>query len=748
MILSGALRFAVFWSGLVCLCGPLPGAQVVYVSTEGRDSWTGTFAEPLPDGSDGPLGTLEAARERVRKALAETSRTRESVQVVVRGGRYAMERGLELGPEDSGIEPAPVTWQAYPGERVVLDGGTRVSEFRKLSQTDLPNRIPRRFHDRVWVVQLDPERIAYREPLRRRVHYALEEPGPLEVYAGGRRLTLARYPNAGWVRVADVPQLSGAAIHEGHHADRRVNGVPTGRHYGVITYSGDRPEQWASAEGAWVHGYWTWDWAESTQRIERIDTKLRRLELAPPHHRYGYTAEQRYYYFNIPEELDSPGEWYLDRESGHLFLWPPDEGFSGEVWVSRLAGAAIRIDKAEHLRLSGFTFTHTRGPAIHITDSRSVTVEACGFTCLGGRAVTIAGGSDCGVRDSDFTEIAAGAVLIDGGDRRTLEPGRHFAENNRIWRFSQVYRTNHPAIRIHGVGHRVAHNLVHDAPHMGMYFRGNDHLIEYNEIHDIAQETGDVGAIYTGRDYTSRGTIVRYNYLHHLHGPGLHGVRGVYLDDFTSGIVVFGNVFHKAGRAAFVGGGRDNLIRNNLFIECEPSVQVDGRGLSWAVHHFDESHSHYASTLRDFYAAANVSQPPYAVRYPELIGLYEDQPAFPANNVVEHNLSFGGAFMDLFDGLDPSTVTIRHNLVADPVALRMSPTSDQEPEFTVYRNGAPRTEERLAGNRVVRPDFAPYSIRGGRIELDYRHLPAEAAFLPLPIEKIGLRKREGGDPLP
>ena len=101
----------------------------------------------------------------------------------------------------------------------------------------------------------------------------------------------------------------------------------------------------------------------------------------------------------------------------------------------------------------------------------------------------------------------------------------------------------------------------------------------------MALETHDVGAFYLGRNYTERGNVVRYNYFHHLGREGVKAedlVQAVYLDDCASGTLVYGNVFYRAGRAAMIGGGRDNTIENNIFVECTPSVHVDARGLGWA----------------------------------------------------------------------------------------------------------------------------------------------------------------------
>ena len=38
----------------------------------------------------------------------------------------------------------------------------------------------------------------------------------------------------------------------------------------------------------------------------------------------------------------------------------------------------------------------------------------------------------------------------------------------------------------------------------------------------------------------------------------------------------------RSPRAAFIGGGRDSIVENNIFVDCEPAVHVDARALGWA----------------------------------------------------------------------------------------------------------------------------------------------------------------------
>ncbi len=122
-------------------------------------------------------------------------------------------------------------------------------------------------------------------------------------------------------------------------------------------------------------------------------------------------------------------------------------------------------------------------------------------------------------------------------------------------------------IHLSGVGNRVANNLIHDAPHSAVLYGGNEHVLELNEIHHVAQEPSDVGAFYTGRDWTTQGNLLRWNYIHDLGARGAVGTMGIYLDDCDSGDSLVGNVFYRAGRVAFIGGGRDNLVENNLMVE-------------------------------------------------------------------------------------------------------------------------------------------------------------------------------------
>jgi hypothetical protein len=284
------------------------------------------------------------------------------------------------------------------------------------------------------------------------------------------------------------------------------------------------------------------------------------------------------------------------------------------------------------------------------------------------------------------------------------------AENNHIHHYARVKRVYQPAITLRGVGNRAAHNLIHHAPHMGMGFGGNDHVIEFNEIHHVCQESNDAGAIYTGRNWTMRGTVIRHNYLHDINGFEGRGCVGVYLDDMFCGTEVTSNLFYRVTRAAFIGGGRDCTVKNNLFVDCRPSLHIDARALGWAHDHSDEwiKEGREKGTLQGI----RYKQPPYSKRYPRLVKILDDDPAAPKGNRVFRNVSFGGKW----DGVRAEArkyQTIEDNLV------------DVDPRFaTPGRIGEGKQPRAI--DFALRPDSPAWDI----------------GFEKIPLEQIGLYKDE------
>jgi len=656
-----------------------------YVSTEGNDSWSGRLPATNLRGTDGPFATLERARDAIRALKRSGGLPEGGVTVYIRGGIYTLTEMFQLTSEDSGAQDAPIVYRAYRDEEVRLIGGREISGFRPIDDPAVLSRIDGACRDKMLQVDLRAQGITDFGELMPRGFGRPIYPAGLELFFQGRPMTLARWPNRGWVKIVDVPAGKGG---------------------GKFTYEGDRPKRWLKADDIWVHGYWTWDWADSYEKVESIDTLSHEIATCEPHGVYGYSPGNRYYALNILEELDEPGEWYLDRKTGILYFWPPAPIGEGRAFVSILSDPMVSMRDVSHVILRDLTFEYTRGNAIEITGGEHNLVAGCTIRNIGNTAIVISDGREIGAVGCDICRTGDGGIRLSGGDRLTLTPGGNYAINNHIYDYSRWVRTYRPAVMVGGVGNRVAHNLIHDGPHTAILLHGNEHVIEFNEIHDVCLETSDVGAFYMGRDWTERGNIVRYNYFHHLGNIGGIGSMAIYLDDWASGTTVFGNICYRAGRAVLIGGGRDNTIENNIFIDCEPAVHVDARGLGWAKYYFDGTNT----TLVDRLNAVNYREPPYSERYPELLTLYDDDPAVPKGNLIVRNIAYSGRWLELLDGLDDRIVSIRDNLVGE------------DPGFV--------DPER--GNFQLRDDSPAYKL----------------GFRRIPVEKIGLYRDEYRRSLP
>lgn len=626
---------------LVAFWGAYSGAYAAefFVSPSGNDAWSGKMAAPSAD--DGPFATLERARDAVR-ALRQSGRLKEGVTIYLCGGEYFRDKSFELGAEDGGTAEAPITYRNVAGARVTLTGGKKVAGFAPLTDETILGRMDPSARGQVFAADLKAQGIADYGTMKRRGFGMGGQTAALEVFYRGERMQLARWPNNDWAR---------------------IKAVPGGKDGGRFIYDGDRPERWKNAGDIWTHGYWTWDWAESYERIDHIDTAAKEIFTVAPHGVYGYKDNARYYVLNLIEELDAPGEWYLDRDAGLLYLWPAaDQINDGDVVVSLLEGPLIVVKDASYLTIQGIDLMHGRNCAITISGGAHNLVRGCTVAHMGTSAISAGGGADLGVRGCDAYDLGEGGISISGGDRMTLRPAGNYATNNHIHDYGRIVRTYTAALHVSGVGNRLDHNLIHDAPHMAIGLDGNDHMVEYNEVHHVCMETHDCGAFYMGRDWTQRGNVVRYNFMHELgHGD----VQAIYLDDWTSGVLVYGNVCEGALRGVLAGGGRDNVFENNIFVNCKFGVHIDQRGLGWAKNYFDGT----TNTLFDRMKDVNGDQPPYTDKYPELKTILQDEPALAKNNKVLRNINVGGKFLSLHDGLTEQTpyLSIKDNLVeGDP----------------------------------------------------------------------------------
>jgi len=630
----------------------------LYVSPHGDDSWSGRAAVHRRAGADGPVATLERARD-LATELRATGKVPRGVTIWLEGGVYVRQSTFILDGRHAGTADRPVVIAALPGQEVRLTGGRAVNDWRPVSDPRVLDRLDNGARGHVLQADLRDQGITDYGELRPRGFGRPIAPSGLELFFQDRPMHLARWPNQGWASITNASESKQEAR---------------------FSFQNDRILRWTTNDDLWVHGYWTWDWADSYEKVREIDPLRRTITTERPGV-YGFKKGQRFYVLNSLEELECPGEWYLDRKQGIVYFWPPAPIQPGQTVVSVLSDTLLVLKETAFVTIRGLTLESGRGNGAEIDGGHDNELLDCQIRNFGGVGVVITGDNrerEDGLRNTPFTEPAresgneaAGcriehtgeaAVILDGGNRRTLSPGDNVVQDCEVSDFNRWVRTGRAGIVVSGVGNRVAHNHLHHAPHTAIQLRGNDHCVEFNEIDHVCLEVNDAGAFYMGRDFTERGNIVRYNYFHDL---GVGAVQSVYLDDCASGTTVYGNLFCRAGRGVLIGGGRDNRVENNVFVACRPAVHVDARGIGWARFWFDGRDR----TLMDRLAAVNFRHPPYSTRYPQLATILNEDPALPKGNIIRHNINVDGPWIELSDGLNllDRLLTVGDNwIVGDP----------------------------------------------------------------------------------
>ncbi len=568
-----------------------------YVSTKGNDANDGS--------SEKPFLTIEKAVQAVRNT---DKSGKKGMTVCIEAGEYRIS-SLTITKEDSGTAECPVTYCAYNGE-VILNGGVTIFN-EHFKSADLYPEIAERLTDEarknVAVVDLTEAPYSLTQEDWGKIYalgsyhtaesYDGDYTGPLycELFINDERQTLTRYPDNDFLYTEEVVKTglgkeSDGALTEVKDWDKIRNPEPDV--YRVSADLAERISGWKSLDEVWMFGFWKYDWADASSPIGSFNAETR--ELSPKFvSLYGTKEDAPYYFFNVLEELTAPGEWYLDRENGLLCLWKPENSADAQIDLSLSLNPVIQAN-ADYLTFDGITVKGTRSDGIIINGSNN-TVQNCLIKNVAGNALVMTGKNNLAY-NNEITRTGRGGIFISGGDTETLTPGNSKADNNYIHHWSEIYQTYQPAVTLEGVGNICSHNEMHDSPHEAITYRGNNHIIEYNNIYDVCLLSDDAGAIYSGRSWVWYGNVVRYNCIYNV-GSGEHKPDGIYLDDALSGQQIYGNLLVNIPRNAIhIGGGRDNIVTNNIIVNSGVnSIYFDERARDGALNNGWFTHAYIGS---------------------------------------------------------------------------------------------------------------------------------------------------------
>lgn len=599
-----------------------------YVSPSGRDTANGLYAQTNTANLNGPFKTLTYAQQVIR-TLKSSGKLKQPVTVHIQSGTYTLNTPLSFDLRDAGYADSPIRWQGDPGATVVISGGIAVTCTQSTTSS-------------TWTCPLKtgsiPVSTAYFDTNR-----ILGNTPRFELFVNDQRLDLARWPNTGWAHIKTP--------------------ITTNTKFSAIE---TLPSLTGTISNAQVHIFPGNDWFDQYIGVSSIAAASNAISLSAAT-TYPLNAGRRFYIQNLPALLDAPGEWIYDTKTKIVSFIPPAGVTPNSVVLSSQANL-LTASSLSYLTFNNINFKYSTGNAIKLLNSNNVTLDQLNINNIGGKGVQVIGGNTIRLTNNNIHHTGAEGIDISGGDRIKLTTSGHEIYNNYIHHVSNTILTYTPAIRLSGVGIDVTHNLLEQGAGSAILIAGNDHFIEKNDVHHFCLQASDCGAIYSGRDWSYRGNVVRYNSIHDIIGYGLKsfdattntatyaefGARGIYLDDAASSFDIIGNLLNNAGEMAIqVGGGRDNNIDNNLIITNDYAIWVDNR---WPTYDWTQNETKLSSV-------------PYQgslwrSKYP-LLAKAMNNKSWPEGNSIQHNIMISNDTKghSLRYQLPSNSTTIANNLV-------------------------------------------------------------------------------------
>ena len=545
------------------------------------------FVDPAKGNDNTATGSIDKPFKTCKKAL-EIFKPESGMVLTLRGGIYPQSDRIQL-KDISADENSPFIITNYKDEKPTFTGGNVLNgeDFKAVTDPEILQRLNPDISANIRVLDMN--------------QYGITEFGEISTYytpalwVDGGEYTIARWPNGSTtgMRECKDPELidtvNGTATKSNGVIDCGTVTAATGSSCGAYRQYSKRatalneaageivstdtgaefmiedihPFSWVDTGDIWFYGSVYDEWRRMNFKVAEFNPETRSIRAAEGNE-WGarYTTNNQFYYFNVFEELDAPGEWYLDKKTGLLYIYPTEDLVGKEIIYDATHPTDadsyfIHMTRSQNVIINGITFKNTRGNGIYVgySSSRHVIVQNCDFSNM--RMGVYIGGRYSGVINSTFKDLYDRGVqlsLPDSNDTYNLVPARQFMMNNILHNTTGMYSG--------GIGNVISHNIFSNNLGSAIRPSANETIVEYNEVISGPRETMDSGAIYVGGGSAfKRGIHVRYNYVHDV---GNVKPNGIYFDDMLSESYAYGNIID--GSEIYLNGTRECTVYNNIVL--------------------------------------------------------------------------------------------------------------------------------------------------------------------------------------
>lgn len=488
-------------------------------------------------GSDGGNGTISAPYASIESAVAKWKEIGAQINIkpviYLRGGEYRLTDSIYLDNSCSGM-----TISGYADETAVLSGAAKITAdmVRSARAADCGGRLNKSALKNI--VRIDLSEI---DDLYRSDNINISD---CELINNGEIQNIAAWPNKG---------------------DWDYTGEVTANSDGTYTFVSSKDKFWdLSADDVMIEGYWYADYQFERGKAVAFDDSTGAITVSQGQDKFS--SNRRYRVYNLPEEIDCPGEYYINYKEKAAYLMT--DGSSNNLEITGAADGIFNIvSGAEDVTVKNLTVKNTRGTGINIYNCSGISVEDCYVYNTGGNGLTATASSDCTVEGSYFANNGGISVKLDGGDIPSLTSANYTVRDCEFENGARLVRTYSPFVYTSGVGFEISNNRFYNHPHSALLFYGCENVIKNNVFEKIATKTEDAAAIYSRVNPTYRGNVISNNIFRNIRSfksePEYADVFGVYIDDLLQDVTVSENLFVDCQSPFNFGGGRSNRFVGN-----------------------------------------------------------------------------------------------------------------------------------------------------------------------------------------